>query len=105
MFALLRHIGHTCPYEIPPRPRALPARRNPDPPALQRYPADTRRHVLSFDKLLKSLYFGVLPAAGCGAALLLNEQAQQSLRALRDRPDLASALLVILAVVWAAVAR
>jgi hypothetical protein len=35
MFALLRHIGHTSRYEIPPRPAALRARLHTDGIALQ----------------------------------------------------------------------
>jgi len=105
MFALLRHVGHTSRYELPPRPSALHARRNAPATTLQAHLAEAQRHVPSFGKILKSIHFSVLPAADCGTVILLNEQVRAALRALGEQPGLTSALLVVAAVVWATVAR
>jgi hypothetical protein len=104
MFALLRHIGQTSRYEIPPRPSAPGHCLEAAAIALEGRLAKASRHVGSFGKLLKPIHFSVLPAAVLVAVVLRNEQAQDTLRVLREKPGLASVLLVVAAVLYAAVA-
>jgi hypothetical protein len=104
MFALLRHIGQTSRYEIPPRPAALCACLDPNAIALRGHLADAWRHVSSFGNFLRSVHFSVLPTAVCVAMMLHNEQARDALRALGAEPGLTALLLVVAAVLCAAAA-
>jgi hypothetical protein len=101
MFPLLRHIGHTSRYEIPPRPIAL---REPlDAGALQGLLAAAWRHVRPSECLkliwnvLELIRFSLLLALVSIFAMLFNEQVQD-LRALDEKPGLPTFLFVMAAV-------
>ncbi len=104
MFALLRHVGHTSRYDLPPRPTALRQHLDAHATASQEHLAEASRDVPSFANAVQSIHFGVVPVAAWVALILLNEQGQAALRALGEQPGLASALLVGAVVVWAALA-
>jgi hypothetical protein len=103
MFALLRRIGHTARYELPPRPAALCQPCDLDAAALQWRRAAAWRHVPGFGTLLKSVRFSIHTAV-CGAVLLLNQLAQDAMSALGEAPGLATVLLIVAAMVRSAAA-
>jgi hypothetical protein len=103
MFALLRQIGHSARYELPPRPAALCQPCDLDAAALQWRRAAAWRHVPGSGTLLKSVRFSIHTAV-CGAVLLLNQPAQDAMSALGEAPGLATVLLIVAAMVRAAVA-
>lgn len=104
MFPLMRHIGHTARHATPRRSTAFREHLAADVTALERLLAGAWRHVLAFWNVLKLIRFSVLLAAVCVAVILLNDQAQDALRALGEEPGLPTVLFVVAAVVCAAVA-
>jgi hypothetical protein len=72
--------------------------------ALQRWLATLWRELRAFWNVLKLIRFSVLLAAVSVAVILLNEQAQDALRALGEEPGLPTALFIVAAVICAAVA-
>jgi hypothetical protein len=104
MILLLRLIGNFSDYPAGPKSDAGRERRAADATSLQHRLAAAWRRVRAFWNVLKLIRFSVLLAAVCVAVILVNEQAQDALRALGEEPGLPTALFVLAAVLCAAVA-